>query len=168
MVSVTDADIEALIEEHGLTGCFDCGKCTACCPMSKLFADLTFARTPRGIIEKALISADLVTGDAIWYCLTCDVCTDGCPSGVQFRDFISALRELAIKAGQTAYQVRCRQCSRYFMPHRAWRLVIEKLSNEKESSPPEFLTLCPGCRSRDISSRFRMALPGHKIIQSEE
>ena len=63
-------EIDRLIAECNVASCFECGKCTASCPLSEYFGDHEFGRTPRGIIEKALLDSDLVTGDAIWYCLT--------------------------------------------------------------------------------------------------
>lgn len=147
--------IEQLIQQHRLTACFECGKCTASCPLSELFGDLTFGHTPRGMIERALLDADLVTGDAIWYCLTCDVCTAGCPCGVRLRDFIEALRRLALEAGHDAHGVLCRQCGGYFMPDTTWKLVLEKVGPAGDQGPPAFLLLCPRCRTRDFASRMR-------------
>ena len=48
---VTREDIERLILECRVTSCFDCGKCTASCPLSELYGDATYGHTPRGIIE---------------------------------------------------------------------------------------------------------------------
>jgi Fe-S oxidoreductase len=162
---ISQEAIERLVALHQLTACFECGKCTASCPLGELFPDHGAARTPRGIIERALLSADLVTGDLIWYCLTCDVCTKGCPCGVRLRDFILALRELVLESGQEVPGVRCRACERYFLPEPAWGLVREKLAVE---APPDFLFLCPGCRQRDFSRRVKAELPGRRQVRREE
>jgi len=156
--------IERLVGEHNLTACFECGKCTASCPLSELFGDLTYGHTPRGIIEKALLDADLVTGDAIWYCLTCDVCTDGCPCGVKLRDFVEALRRLVIEAGHDTHGVRCRACGGYFLPDTTLKLMAGRLAASGE--PPEFLLLCPRCRARDFSHRVMDNLPGNQRVRA--
>lgn len=162
--TVGKSEIERLIQEHRLTACFQCGKCTASCPLSELFGDLTFGHTPRGIIERALVDADLVTGDTIWYCLTCDVCTVGCPCGVRLRDFIEALRKLVIEAGHDEHGVRCRQCGGYFLPDTTWKLVLDKLGGPinlgEGDEPPSFLVLCPRCRARDFAHKMKRELVG--------
>ena len=157
-------EIERLLHRHRLTACFECGKCSASCPLGELFGDLTFGHTPRGIIEKALTDADLVTGDAIWYCLTCDVCTAGCPCGVRLRDFIEELRRLAVAAGHDAYGVRCRRCGGCFVPDSTLKLMLGRLAvGPTRPAPPEaldYLYLCPRCRTRDYARRVREGLRG--------
>jgi len=105
-------------------------------------------------VERALVDPDQLTGEVIWYCLTCDVCTDGCPCGVKLRDFIVAMRELLLEAGEDQYGVRCRQCRHYFLPEPYWGLVRDLLHPEGE--PPAFLFLCPRCRCVDISRRLKV------------
>jgi len=146
-------EIEQLIEEYRLIRCFECGKCTASCPMAGFFGGIEFGQSPRGIIEKALLNSDLVTGDAIWYCLTCEVCTKGCPSGVNFRDFMEALRNLAIEKGHDRYGARCRRCGGYFLPTITQKALIKKLDLDADSL--EYLFLCPVCRRRTFCQRVR-------------
>ena len=142
-------EIRKLIEACNLTCCFECGKCTAICPMAVFFGDIEYGYSPRGIIEKALLDSDLVTGDAIWYCLTCEACTKGCPSGVRFRDFIEGLRKLAMEMGHDAYGAKCRSCGGYFLPTITQKQLIEKLY--KDSNEAAFIFSCPTCRRRSIS-----------------
>jgi len=149
--------VEKLLLGHGLSSCFECGKCTASCPMSEIHGDVAFGRTPRGIIEMALFDPDLVIEEAIWHCLTCDVCTKGCPCGVRFRDFVVALREVAMDAGYTAHAVNCRKCGRYLEPDSMLVLVLEKTVAGAE--PPAYLFLCPRCRSRELGARVRTGRP---------
>jgi heterodisulfide reductase subunit C len=146
-------EIEKLIEEYRLGRCFECGKCTASCPMAGFFGSIEYGQSPRGIIEKALLNADLVTDDAIWYCLTCEVCTKGCPSGVYFRDFIEALRRLALQRGHDRYGARCRRCGGYFLPTITQKELIKKLDRDSDSL--EFLFFCPVCRRRAFSPRIK-------------
>ncbi len=166
MKKITRKDIERLITECRLTSCLECGKCTANCPLSEVFgevpegpmgSDVTYGRTPRGIIEKALVDADLVTNDAIWFCLTCDVCTEGCPSGVKFRDFIQALRKLVMDAGHDQWGVKCRRCGKYFQPDLIHKHILKKLSVNEE--PPDFLFMCPRCRTLSFSIRAKKSFP---------
>ena len=152
-MKIKQDEIERLIEACKLTRCFECGKCTASCPMAAFFGDIEFGHTPRAIIEKALLNSDLVTGDAIWYCLTCEVCTKGCPSGVCFRDFIEELRKLAIRKGHDLYGARCKRCGGYFLPTITQKHLLKKLTGDPNSA--EFLFLCPVCRRRSFSERVK-------------
>jgi len=149
--------VERLLLGCGLSSCFECGKCTASCPLSELHGDVAFDRTPRGIIEMALLDPDSVLEEAIWHCLTCDVCAKGCPCGVRFRDFVEALRGIAIEAGYTAHAITCRKCGRYFEPDSMLALVLEKTSAGAE--PPDYFFLCPRCRSREFGVRVRTGRP---------
>ena len=130
--------------------------------MAELFADHTFERGPRGIVARALLSAELVTDEAIWYCLTCDVCTQGCPCGIRIRDFVVALRRLVMESGQKVPGVRCRCCGQYFLPEPAWGLVRDRLGEGE--APPEFLFHCRVCRQRAHSRRVKAELPGRRQV----
>ena len=158
-MKIKPAEIRNLIRENKLTQCFEWGKCTASCPMAEFFGGIDFEQTPRGIIEKALLNADLVTGDAIWYCLTCEVCTKGCPSGVFFRDFIEGLRQLAIEKGHDQYGARCRCCGGYFLPTITQKQLIKKLETDENPESLEFLFYCPLCRRRTYSQRIKKNHP---------
>lgn len=157
-MKIRQDEIEYLIKESKLTRCFECGKCTASCPLAEFFGDLEFGYTPRAIIEKALLNSDLVTGDTIWYCLTCDVCTRGCPSGVCFRDFIEGLRDLMMKKGHMEYGAMCKQCGGYFLPTITQKQLLDKIC--RDSEPLEFLFLCPVCRRRTYSHIVKKSISG--------
>jgi heterodisulfide reductase subunit C len=149
--------VEKLLLGHGLSSCFECGKCTASCPLSEIHGDVAFGRTPRGIIEMALLDPDSVLDEAIWHCLTCDVCAKGCPCGVRFRDFVEALRAVAIEAGYTAHAVSCRKCGRYLEPDSVLGHVVEMTAAGAE--PPAYLFLCPRCRSREFGGKVKSGRP---------
>ena len=152
-MSIKKEEIEKLITENKLTSCFECGKCTASCPLAEFFGDIKFGHTPRGIIEKALIDADLVTNDIIWYCLACEVCSRGCPGGVCFRDFIEGLRSLVIRKGGCPYGAVCKRCGVYFLPALIQKQLLKKLDKEMEAA--EFLFVCPDCRRRSYSEQLK-------------
>jgi Fe-S oxidoreductase len=156
-MKIKQEEIEKLIKENKLTSCFECGKCTASCPLGEFFGDIDFGHTPRGIIEKALLNADLITGDIIWYCLTCDVCTKGCPSGVYFRDFIEGLRKLVIEKGRPVYGASCKRCGNYFLPTITQKQLLKKL--DKEAEAVKYLFICPGCRRRTYSEQMKKIIP---------
>jgi heterodisulfide reductase subunit C len=77
--------------------CFQCGKCTATCPIRRFDKEYT----PRLIIRATLLGLkDIVlSSDVIWLCATCYSCTERCPQGVKLTNIIRAIRNLAIEKG---------------------------------------------------------------------
>lgn len=77
--------------------CFQCGKCTATCPIRR-FSE---AYKPRLILRAALLGLrDLVlSSDVIWLCAVCYSCTERCPQGVRLTDVVRAIRNLAVREG---------------------------------------------------------------------
>lgn len=146
--------IARLVAEHGLRACFECGKCTASCPLYELFDDLTWEASPRGIVEAGLDESDLTEGQAIWFCLSCDACTDGCPCGVAIRDFIEGVRLICLEAGQDEHVVRCRKCDTPFMPGTTLQMLVER-TLEQGSEVPELLLHCARCRAREHAARLK-------------
>lgn len=82
---------------EGIRYCFQCGKCTATCPIRRLEA----MYKPRQIIRAALLGLrDVVlSSDVIWLCATCFSCTERCPQGVKLTDVMRALRNIAVREG---------------------------------------------------------------------
>ena len=75
--------------------CYQCGKCTAGCPMVPEM-DYTPSQIMRlvqiGDREAALRSV------TIWYCASCLTCSTRCPQEVKIAEFMDALRERSLKA----------------------------------------------------------------------
>jgi heterodisulfide reductase subunit C len=77
--------------------CFSCGTCTAGCPVRKV--DETY--NPRRIIRMAILGMkeELFKSEFIWLCSTCYTCQERCPQDVRITDLMSAIKNLATKAG---------------------------------------------------------------------
>ena len=77
--------------------CFQCGKCTATCPVRR-FED---AYKPTQIVRATLLGLRemVLSSDVIWLCAVCHSCTERCPQGVRLTDVIRAIRNLAVKKG---------------------------------------------------------------------
>ena len=77
------------ISEQTLLSCYQCGKCSAGCPMS--FAmDLL----PNQIIRLAQLGLedDIAKANTIWICASCITCSVRCPKGVDLARVMEALR----------------------------------------------------------------------------
>jgi len=77
--------------------CFQCGTCTADCPIAR-FSDTYRPRklmrmTQLGLKERILSS------DVIWLCAVCFTCVDHCPQDVEIAGVLRALRNLAVQEG---------------------------------------------------------------------
>ena len=78
--------------------CFQCGTCTADCPIAR-FDD--FYR-PRKLIRMTQLGLKdrLLSNDTIWLCSTCFTCIDHCPQDVGIASIVRALRNLTVEGGR--------------------------------------------------------------------
>lgn len=90
--------LEELMEitEQNPADCYQCGKCSAGCPVREFATDppnRIVRYVQLGYINKALES------DTIWLCAGCLTCSSRCPQNFNLAKFMDALREIAIKNG---------------------------------------------------------------------
>ena len=77
--------------------CFQCGTCTADCPIAR-FSEIYHPRklmrmTQLGMKDRVLKS------EALWLCAACFTCVDHCPQGVDIAGILTALRNVAVREG---------------------------------------------------------------------
>lgn len=75
--------------------CYQCGTCTADCPISR-FNDFYRPRKIARMVQLGLKDR-LLSDDALWLCSTCFTCVDHCPQGVEIAGIVRALRNLTVK-----------------------------------------------------------------------
>jgi len=80
-----------------LMRCYQCGVCTADCPVAMRVKEFR----PRRIARLAALGQRdrLLGGDTVWLCAGCYTCYERCPEQVRVSEIISALRKLALKEG---------------------------------------------------------------------
>ena len=101
MLKVSDMDPKFKYKISKIPGaekimlCFQCGTCTADCPIAR-FDD--FYR-PRKLIRMTQLGLKdrLLSNDVIWLCSTCFTCIDHCPQDVGIASIVRALRNLSVK-----------------------------------------------------------------------
>ena len=102
-IRITKENIEfrrRLIETPGaekLMRCYQCGVCTADCPVAMRVKEFR----PRRIARLAAFGQRdrLLGGDTVWLCAGCYTCYERCPEQVRVSEIVSALRKLALKEG---------------------------------------------------------------------
>lgn len=132
--------------------------------MGEIFDDFSYKVSPRGVIEGVLLDLEVPEDGRLWFCLTCDLCTNLCPAGVRFRDFVEATRWLTIEAGDTEYGSFCRNCGAYLWPQH----TLEYLKQRPGEATEELLTLCPGCRRYDFGEKVKALVPGSRKVFTQE
>ncbi len=83
------------MEEYGVPTtmeCYNCGTCTAICP-------LIYEHFPRKMIRYAQLGAKdriLAQANELWRCLHCGLCTSTCPREANPGELIMGLRRLVV------------------------------------------------------------------------
>jgi len=77
--------------------CFQCGTCTADCPVAR-FSD---TYRPRKVLRMTQLGlkSKVLSSDVIWLCAACFACVDHCPQNVDIASVLRALRNLAVEGG---------------------------------------------------------------------
>jgi heterodisulfide reductase subunit C len=98
---VTAADLQAIARicrEAGVNtdDCYQCGKCTAGCPMSD---EMDLA--PRQVIRSLQLGLyrQALTAKSPWICAQCAVCSVRCPQEVRITELMLAVRHAAKREG---------------------------------------------------------------------
>lgn len=77
--------------------CYDCGKCTATCPISRAGGDYS----PRRHVLAANLGhqKEFQANGTLANCLTCSLCDRRCPAEVNYTSLVQKLREVAYREG---------------------------------------------------------------------
>ena len=80
-----------------LLACYQCGNCSAGCPMSGHMEIL-----PNQIVRMAQLGMrdTLCESKAIWACVSCMTCNTRCPKGVRIAEVIEAVREIVLRSNR--------------------------------------------------------------------
>ena len=80
-------------KEFDITACFNCGTCTAICPLST--EEVQF---PRSMIRYGQVGLKqkLLSEKKLWICSACNDCSDSCPRNATPGEYMNAVRKWAI------------------------------------------------------------------------
>ena len=81
---------------EGIRLCIQCGTCTASCPNVD-----RMEHTPSQLIAlaRAGLRDEVLSSNAMWYCLSCYLCTVRCPRGIKQTELMHTLEYLAVQEG---------------------------------------------------------------------
>jgi nitrate reductase gamma subunit/ferredoxin len=94
-----------------INACFNCGNCTAVCPLSQNSDSF-----PRRMIRYGQIGAQdrLLSSKEVWQCFYCGQCSDTCPRLAEPGEFMAAARRYAIASSDLTGISRLLYTSKYF------------------------------------------------------
>lgn len=103
VLRITDMDRQFKYEISKIPGaekimlCFQCGTCTADCPIAR-FSE---SYRPRKLMRMTQLGLKkrVLSSDVIWLCAACFTCVDHCPQDVEIAGVLRALRNMAVKEG---------------------------------------------------------------------
>ena len=90
-----------------ITACFTCRTCVASCPI----AAVNDRFNPLRIIRMALygLRKEVLESDFIWLCSSCYSCQERCPQGVNITEFMTLLKNMAVKEGHIPSGVKAQK-----------------------------------------------------------
>lgn len=96
MHATTNPVVEAIEElaHTSVRDCYQCGKCTAGCPMAERM-DVVPSQIMRLVQTERVDRA--MQAESIWLCVSCQTCTTRCPKSVNIAGVIDALRQLSVE-----------------------------------------------------------------------
>ena len=81
--------------EQGMADCYQCGKCSAGCPMvdyMDLMPNVVMRNVQLGLRERVLGCK------TIWLCASCETCTTRCPQEIDIARIMDTLREISLRS----------------------------------------------------------------------
>ena len=88
-------EVSKILGAENVMVCFQCGTCTASCPIARL----TDSYRPSKLIHMIQLGLRerVLSKEDIWLCTTCFKCIDRCPQDVGFANIVRAIRNLSAK-----------------------------------------------------------------------
>ena len=140
--------------------CFQCGTCTADCPIAR-FSDVYH---PRKLVRMTQLGMKdrVLNSEALWLCAACFTCVDHCPQGVDLAGVVRALRNIAVKEGIIPPVFR-ELMDNILKTGYAYRIPEFRLKKRIEKDLP----VLPKANSMDVAKLFDV-LSVSKVTRKEE
>jgi len=97
--TVSKEVLERLLDVEKLKYCYECGICTASCPIAELLGK---DYNPRGLLEKIFLNPEnILASDELWLCAWCYRCYRRCPQALKLPEIFLFMRTIAAEHGHT-------------------------------------------------------------------
>jgi NADPH-dependent glutamate synthase beta subunit-like oxidoreductase len=98
---VTKASLEkvldSILDSEKLKYCYECGICTASCPVAEVLPE---HYNPRILLHSLPLADDRLLNSAqLWLCAWCYRCHKRCPQGLKLPEIFQAVRRFAVESG---------------------------------------------------------------------
>jgi len=90
-------ELAQAVKRTNAWACYDCGKCTATCPISR--AGGSYSPRRHVLASNLGHRQEIVKNGSLFSCLTCSLCDQRCPARVDYTQLVQLLRELTHGAG---------------------------------------------------------------------
>jgi len=91
--------LERFLDFEKLKYCYECGICTASCPMVEILGK---DYHPRGLLENFFLNPEvLLASDELWLCAWCYRCYKRCPQALKVPEIFLLMRTIAKEHGYT-------------------------------------------------------------------
>ncbi len=105
-------DLVKQLSGEDVSRCFQCGKCTAGCPVA-----IDMDITPNQIMRLVQINFrdKVLASSTIWLCLSCETCTTRCPADIDITKVMDTLRKISVQEGYPSAQPNITEFNRVFL-----------------------------------------------------
>jgi heterodisulfide reductase subunit C len=135
--------------------CYQCGKCTAGCPMAR-YMDIVPSQIMRLVqIGDEAAAEKLIRSDAIWLCAGCLTCTQRCPKELDPAAVIDVLREMSNAEGKVSPRQK-----KVLNFHKAFLKVVEKTGRMSEVPLTAIYKMTTGDFFSDVTMAPKMMARG--------
>ncbi len=100
-------ELARLPEAANLMTCFTCLTCAASCPVAQVESRFN----PIRIIRMALLGLreEVLACNELWLCSSCYTCQERCPNNVRITDFLTLLKNMAVREGHAPQGIRAQE-----------------------------------------------------------
>ena len=160
--SLADEITERLAELSGqdFSHCYQCGKCSAGCPMSY---DMDYV--PSRILRLAQLGRgrDIISSRTVWVCVSCETCTTRCPKEIDIARIMDAGRQVAMERGARPEGHQIRDLLRF---HRAFLGQVKKYGRLFEFGMVRDYKLRSGHLFQDAMNAPKLYVRGKLALRS--